>query len=181
VWSWQPPDHSVMVWWLTRITGIQCNRLLKVTSASRIRAKDLNWADPARRCLSGAASRFLHGETRRRDRVAGVLHAVGAVPQVGSRSLYRLATCRADLLHGRPPAVCSAGASNSIVKATPRRRKAACRSARPLSVAKALYETSVSPEGLSAGCATVRHRERVFGLCEGVPLRSRPRCCRRTR
>jgi len=26
----------------------------------------------------------------------------------------------------------------------------------------------VSPEGLSAGCATVRHRERVFRLCEGV-------------
>jgi len=44
----------------------------------------------------------------------------------------------------------------------------ACRSAGRLGVAEALYETSVSSEGLSAGCATVRGHERTFGLREGV-------------
>jgi len=43
-----------------------------------------------------------------------VLHAVVAVPQIGSRSLYRLATCRADLRYGRPAAACSTSASNSM-------------------------------------------------------------------
>ena len=56
----------------------------------------------------------------------------------------------------------------TIVKATLRQPRLTRTSLRRPGVAEALYETVVSPIGLSAGCATVRGHERTFGLCEGV-------------
>ncbi len=127
------------------------------------------------------ASQFLGGETRRRDRVARVLHAVVAVPQVGSRSLYRLATCRADLRYGRPPAVWP-------------RQVPQIRSLKQHPGG----ESGLQVSGVAECCrSTVRNwcvtNRLVGGLCDsawswasfwvmrGCPPRSRPRRYRRTR